>query len=112
MREANKPGLQDVKGTFDRELNTHSPLASGSAAKETTTLNRQNSASTDLPDMLQHVPHPKSLAINHDPVWSEQGRNFGKPQNIPHELQHSSLRSCQPQWISSVSPFNGTLEAD
>lgn len=78
----------------------------GNAAKQATTLNRQNSS----PPPLHYTPRPKSLFITHTPVWSGQGRDFWQDsQNNLHELQHSSLRSSQPQWIISVSPFNGIL---
>lgn len=46
----------------------------GSAAKQATTLNRQNPS----PPPLHYTPHPKSLSIIHTPVWSGQGSNFGE----------------------------------
>lgn len=60
----------------------------GAAAKQATTLNRQNSS----PPPLRYTPHPKSLSIIHTRIWSGQGSDFGKVLRI--FFMNSSIPLC------------------
>lgn len=91
MREAYRPGLlvsrAPLMGT--RAQTAHFSL--GSAGKETTTLNRWNWVSTDLPALLQHVPHPKSLSINQVLSSLEKEETFAR---LRISLMNPSIPLC------------------
>lgn len=96
-----------VTSTSDMGESKTAFLPPGRAARQAVTLNRQPCCLFSLSNLallLFIMPYIQNLCPSFTLllVWTSEGLWQGS-ENTPHDLWHSSLRSSQPQWISSFS---------